>query len=487
MKTKKSDTLLRRFAILYVGFSLLPLLFIFYLFTLYDDHNAVIEFSRDQFSLFALLVGVTSLAGYFSMRAALARFATLSETVKMSVLEKIDSKVMLKLVEEEGEIGELAKSFAQIIKRLDDNVQELEETKTTLQGLMKKVSHVLSSAENFDSLIHLVLETAVDALGVKQGALFAFDNDHYTLKARVGIGDDITDGRAISSVKSYLDLIVKENRAFVLPAMGKTDQPTGLFAPPLICNSLTYREKIWGALVLSGKKHGDNFSEDDLGIVSNLSNQMAVSFENAKLNADAEQTYFETMAALAMAVEARDPYSRGHSDRVCEYAQKIGFEMGLPEESIKILSDASRLHDIGKIGIMDSVLVKPGVLSTDERDLIERHPIIGETILMPLKTFKLLLHPIRHHHEKLDGSGYPDGLRGDELNLITRILCIADIYDAMTTNRPYRKAMDFVSVRKDCDSLVAEGKIDGEVVSHLYRLIEKGDLHSQSLKSLHAG
>lgn len=479
MKTKKSDTLLKRFYILYVGFALLPMLFIFYLFTLYDDRNAVIEFSRDRFSLFALLVVAIALVGYFSMRTVLARFVAFSETVKMSVLEKIDSKVILKLVDEEGEIGELAKSFAQIINRLDDNIQELEETKTTLQELTKKVSNVLSSAENFDSLVHLVLETAVDSLGVKQGALFFFDNDHYILKARVGIGDDVTDDRVISSVQSYLDLIAKENRVFVFPAMGKAEQSNGLFTPPLICNSLTYRGKIWGALLLSGKKHGDNFSEDDLGIVSNLSNQMAVSFENAKLNADAEQTYFETMAALAMAVEARDPYSRGHSDRVGEYAQKIGSEMGLPEESIKILRDASRLHDIGKIGIMDSVLVKPGTLSTDERDIINKHPIIGETILMPLKTFKLLLDPIRHHHEKLDGSGYPDGLRGDDLNLITRIMSVADIYDAMTTDRPYRKAMNFVLVRKDFDSMVAEGKIDGEVISHLYRVIEKGDLRSR--------
>jgi putative two-component system response regulator len=161
---------------------------------------------------------------------------------------------------------------------------------------------------------------------------------------------------------------------------------------------------------------------------------------------------------------------------VGEYAQKIGSEMGLPEESIKILRDASRLHDIGKIGIIDSVLVKPGALSTDERDLINRHPIIGETILMPLKTFKLLLDPVRHHHENLDGSGYPDGLRGNELNLITRILSIADIYDAMTTDRPYRKAMDLVLVKKNFDSLIAEGKIDGEVVSHLYRVIEKGEM-----------
>lgn len=478
MKMKRTDTLLRRFAILYVGFSLLPFLFIYYIFTLYDDHYMIIEISRDRFTLVTLFLGVASLAGYFGMRATLNRFVIFAENIRKSVLGNVDTDVMVKLANEEGEVGEIAKSFTQIINRLDANVRELEETKKTIQKLMSKVSNVLSSVESLDNLVNLVLETAVDALGVHKGFIFSFDDGQYTLRAKVGTRDDEDHDQLKAAAKSYLDLIENENRLFVLPAMGDADNSTKLLIPPLICNPLNYRGKMMGALLLCGKRHGDNFSEDDLNIASNLSNQIAIAFENERLNADVEQTYFETMAALAMAVEARDPYSRGHSDRVGDYARKIGLNMGLTDESIKILGDASRLHDIGKIGIMDSILIKEGMLTPEERAVMNRHPLIGEGILMPLKTFKPLLAPIRHHHELLDGSGYPDAIGGDDINSITRILSVADVYDALTTDRPYRKAMAFDAAKREFDRLVAEGKMDGNVVSHLYCLVEKGELHS---------
>ncbi|MDP2840255.1 MAG: HD domain-containing phosphohydrolase, partial [Syntrophales bacterium] len=334
---------------------------------------------------------------------------------------------------------------------------------------------VLSSVESFDNLIRLVLETAVDALDAKRGALFSVEDGHYTLRAWVG-KEGVSSEQVMSAAQAYLDLIAKENRIFISPAMENSEQTNALFAPPLVCTPLIYRGKTWGVLCLSGNRYGGNFSDDDLTIVSNLSHQIAISFENAKLNEDAEQTYFETMAALAMAVEARDPYSRGHSDRVGEYARKIGHSMGLPESSIQTLRDASRMHDIGKIGIRDAVLIKPGTLNMEERDIIRKHPIIGESIVLPLKTFKHLLDPIRHHHEQLDGSGYPDGLKGEEITPITRILTVADIYDALVTNRPYREGMDPDAIKKEFDHFVAAGKIDAEVVRHLYNMIDRGEM-----------
>jgi putative two-component system response regulator len=150
--------------------------------------------------------------------------------------------------------------------------------------------------------------------------------------------------------------------------------------------------------------------------------------------------------------------------------------MGLPEISIQTLRDASRMHDIGKIGIRDAVLIKPGTLNMEERDIIRNHPIIGERIVLPVKTFKHLLDPIRHHHEQLDGSGYPDGLKGEEITPITRILVVADIYDALATSRPYREAMDPDAIKKEFDQLVSTGKIDAEVVRHLYHLIDGSEI-----------
>ena len=476
MKKQKQTSLLSRFSILYVGFGLLPYLLLFYLYTLYRD-DMVIEIGKDFLSALLILVGLIALFGFFAMRHSLQRIVNLAESVKASAFENVDEKVMLKLANEEGEIGELAKSFAQILKRLNDNLEELEETKKTIQGLMEKVANVLSTVENLDNLIRLVLETAIDALGVRRGALFSFDQEQYLLRSYVG-ADDVTPEKVTTAAKSYLDLMARENQVFVLPVVSKHEPDNALFTAPLICAPLAYRGKNWGALLLCGKKHGDNFSSDDLVIVSNLSHQIAVSFENAKLNADAEQTYFETMAALAMAVEAKDPYSRGHSDRVGVYARKIGQSMSLSEDDLDILRDAARLHDVGKIGIMDSVLVKQGALNTQERDVMNRHPEIGESIVLPLKTFKQLLDPIRHHHEYLDGSGYPDSLQGDELSPITRILTVADVYDALATDRPYRKAMDFASIKTELERLVALGKIDANIVEHLYCLAEKSELSS---------
>jgi HD-GYP domain-containing protein (c-di-GMP phosphodiesterase class II) len=475
MTAPKSDSLLRRFSIFYIGFAVIPMIVLYYLHSLYDETKSFINISDTQFSLLLILVGIISLLGFFGMHIALRRIVTFAESIKKNAFEKVDEKILMELAKEEGEVGELAKSFSQILKRLDNNLSQLEETKKTLHDILKKVSEVLSSVESFDNLIRLVLETAVDALDAKRGALFSVEDGHYTLRAWVG-EEDVSSEHVMSAAQPYLDLIAKENRIFILPAMENREHTNTLFALPLVCTPLIYRGKTWGVLCLSGNRYGGNFSDDDLTIVSNLSHQIAVSFENAKLNEDAEQTYFETMAALAMAVEARDPYSRGHSDRVGEYARKIGQSMGLPEISIQTLWDASRMHDIGKIGIRDAVLIKPGTLNMEERDIIRNHPIIGERIVLPLKTFKHLLDPIRHHHEQLDGSGYPDGLKGEEITPITRILVVADIYDALTSSRPYREAMDPDALKKEFDHLVSVGKIDAEVVRHLYNMIDRGEI-----------
>jgi len=177
-----------------------------------------------------------------------------------------------------------------------------------------------------------------------------------------------------------------------------------------------------------------------------------------------------------LAVEAKDPYSRGHSERVGRYAEKIAQRLNLPEEAREILRDAARLHDIGKIGIEDKILKKEGKLSLEEKEVIRKHPIIGENILRPLKSFSRLLEPIRHHHEFLDGSGYPDGLKEGQIPLITRILTVADIFDALTTERPYRKALSYQEAKKELKILADEGKIDRKVVEALFEIIDRGEL-----------
>ena len=157
--------------------------------------------------------------------------------------------------------------------------------------------------------------------------------------------------------------------------------------------------------------------------------------------------------SLALGVEAKDPYTEGHCQRLAKYSAALGKRLGLPEELQVALRRGGILHDIGKIAVPEQILVKPGPLTPEERAIMEKHPVTGERICAPLKSLRHVLPIIRHHHEKLEGSGYPDGLKGEEIPITARILTTVDIYDALTTDRPYRKAMPppqaFLQIREE--------------------------------------
>ena len=171
--------------------------------------------------------------------------------------------------------------------------------------------------------------------------------------------------------------------------------------------------------------------------------------ELAESNQKLEQAYLDMIQTLRYTVEAKDPYTRGHSDRVSEYSVLIGEKMGLPEENIKTLRVGGLFHDIGKIGIPDSILLKTDKLSDDEYSEIKNHPSIGAHILGAASIFKNIIPIVKYHHERFDGRGYPSGLKGDEIPFLARIAAVADTFDAMTSKRSYRNALDLQFVKEE--------------------------------------
>jgi putative nucleotidyltransferase with HDIG domain len=151
-----------------------------------------------------------------------------------------------------------------------------------------------------------------------------------------------------------------------------------------------------------------------------------------------ERSYIQTVQSLAVALEAKDRYTSGHSQRVARFASLIARSMELGKEDVELVAQVALLHDIGKIGMLDSILNKPGNLTPEERDLVKSHPVVGAQILSPVKTFEKHVAGIRYHHEMFDGTGYPEKLRGEEIPLPARIVSLADAFDAMTSTRPYR-------------------------------------------------
>jgi len=175
--------------------------------------------------------------------------------------------------------------------------------------------------------------------------------------------------------------------------------------------------------------------------------------------------------SLALSIEAKDPYTEGHCDRLSKYSVALAERLGLADDIRVALRRAGIVHDIGKLGVPEKILLKPGPLTDEEWVIMKQHPVVGERICSPLKSFRLVLPVIRHHHEKLDGSGYPDGLKGEEIPLTARILQITDVYDALTTERPYRNALqpqDAFAVMRD---EVKRGWWDGFLLEELEALV----------------
>ncbi|MGI9102441.1 MAG: HD domain-containing phosphohydrolase [Terriglobales bacterium] len=186
--------------------------------------------------------------------------------------------------------------------------------------------------------------------------------------------------------------------------------------------------------------------------------------------------FLGSIQMLAGAVDEKDPYTRGHSDRVTRYSTILATEMGLTEEAIEIVRVSAQLHDVGKIGIEDRILKKPGALTPEEYEVMKTHTTRGANILRPVQQLKEMIPGIELHHESLDGRGYPFGLKGDEIPQVARIISVADTFDAMTTNRPYQAARPPEYAVKIIKSLT-ESKFDPRVVAALESVFERGELH----------
>jgi putative nucleotidyltransferase with HDIG domain len=204
---------------------------------------------------------------------------------------------------------------------------------------------------------------------------------------------------------------------------------------------LVSRGRVIGVLQLLNPRDREGFSEDDLRRVRQFAGPVAHALENARLYAALQRTFVETVTAFADAVERRDPYTGGHLHRVVAYSQLLGNELGLPDEELETLRLGATLHDIGKIGVPDVVLLKPGPLEPGEAEVMRAHTVAGAAIVSRIASLRSLVPIVRSHHERIDGSGYPDGLSGDRVPMLARIVAVADTFDAMTTSRPYRRAL----------------------------------------------
>ncbi|MEW6108445.1 MAG: HD domain-containing phosphohydrolase [Nitrospirota bacterium] len=223
-----------------------------------------------------------------------------------------------------------------------------------------------------------------------------------------------------------------------------------------------------GMIVITGKEGA--FSQADMETAVLLANHLGISLENISLFENLsekinqiEDLFFNTVKAMSMAIDAKSPWTKGHSERVAKYSMMIARELKFDEESLKLTELSSILHDIGKIGTYDYLLEKPGRFLPEEYEMVKKHPEKGVSILSPIKEMSNIVNIVRHHHERYDGKGYPHGISGDNIPLISRIISVADSYDSMTSDRPYRKTP---GREKAVDELLrcSNSQFDGNIV-----------------------
>ncbi len=359
-------------------------------------------------------------------------------------------------------------------KLLEESIEEMERDKHLLQRkydeihrlnvrLQKKVSQLSSIQEASQAVVSTldlknILEVAFSLLarlfGFDRLVIFGIDEDRRVLKIlhAGGASPDL-----IEKIKGYevpltrLSNILARVASTGAPAIVEDVEKSSLNRENLIIREfrpkafvvvpLIAKNRVIG--VLAADKEADRLAvtQEDKDYLVSFGNNIAIAIENSRLYQDIKSNFFNSIQALAYALEAKDPYTRGHSEVVAQYSIKIAREMGFSEDRIEPLHQMCLLHDIGKIGVVPDVLGKEGFPNEDEWELVRKHPLIGDNIVRPLNLPPGIRSVIRNHHERFDGRGYPDGLMGHQIPLEARIVAVADAYDAMVSTRPYRKAM----------------------------------------------
>lgn len=340
--------------------------------------------------------------------------------------------------------------------KIADLASELEDQNTTLERAVERLSTLYkmglatNSIMDIERLFELLIKKTMETVEAKYGYILLLDKEQWglTLADSYGI-PNLADKKGTTipikpgGVSHWViinsePLLIKnttDSKGFNKKSLLGFDRES------VICAPLTVNNDIIGTITMSNKYDETPFNNEDLELLSTIAAQASVAINNAQLYEEQQKTYLNTVHALVSAIEASDTYTRGHSERVTRYSLAMARQMGLDSEALARLEQAAILHDIGKIGIDVYLLHKVETLDDADLKKLQQHPEIGDRILEPISFLKDIRNIILQHHERYDGKGYPKGLQKDEISLEARILSIADTYDAMTSNRPYRDAL----------------------------------------------
>jgi response regulator RpfG family c-di-GMP phosphodiesterase len=317
------------------------------------------------------------------------------------------------------------------------------------------------AAGDNDEIFDTIVELALRIVDGKSGMLLLYDEEYGNFYPKVvrGSAGGVAGTDGMPALANLFKEVVDSKNASMLHS--DTDP---LIAPSVICAPLLIRGHVLGVLCIRKKATGAIFNQNDLHHILSLAKRASLNLENKILYESIYANLMNTFKSLVTSIQVRDHYTEEHSARVSEIAVKICGRLNMTSSEAESMRIASLLHDIGKISIPDYVLLKPAHLTAEEYQVIKQHPVIGDDILSHVVLLDRERHVIRHHHERWDGRGYPDGISGNAIPLLSRVLAVADSFDAMISDRPYRKglsqAMAMAELEKGKNSQFDAGIVD---------------------------
>jgi putative nucleotidyltransferase with HDIG domain len=348
-----------------------------------------------------------------------------------------------------------------------------------------QISKVLSTAQDIDGLFEEVIDSVFAAVNADRAALIlrdgGNDNDLKVVSARARshrhAHEEITVSRTV--VRDVLEHGVSSlsRDAAADERYREGDSIISQKIRSVLCAPVSTDDSVLGVLYADSRSMTGAFSESDLELLALIGNQAGVAIHRAQLIAQIERFFFETIRAIVATIDAKDGYTHRHSERVAAFAERMAHELGVSDDGIEAAKLSALLHDVGKIGVPESILNKPGRLTVAEFDEMKKHPVHGFKILTHIKIprFQAILPGVRNHHERWDGSGYPDGLVGANIPFLGRLLAVADVLDALNSKRSYREGLGFDKTVEYIKSS-AGSHFDPEIAAAAVKLHTRGEL-----------
>ena len=314
-----------------------------------------------------------------------------------------------------------------------------------------RMSRKASAVPPMTQLLEHIIQMTQKTLSASADSILLFRDNDYELFFEAASGPV---GRALKKVKldtryGIAGQVARTGKPLIVNDVSRSesfhksiDDTTGFSTKSLICAPLIANQEILGVIEILNKLDGSDFNEQDLEAVVSVAATSALAINNTRLHKEMSDAYKSTILALADTVDTRDPYTRGHSRRVTEYSVAIAKSISMPVEEMEAIEYAAIFHDIGKMVIDSRILTKQGELTAEEWDIVREHPVIGANILKDVPFLDKVVTLVLCHHERYDGEGYPAGLKGEEIPFGARLLAVANAFDAMTTSRAYRAALN---------------------------------------------